>query len=140
MTDIQTKNLIIAVVDKGDALLMRKKPIGSAPYEETWYLFGCERISGQEDSMTMKDYLKKEIGIEVEVDLKSIPSAEETKPDHDGITKHFTYINLLCHYKSGVPLLPKGTEKIEWLPKDKLADYDLVPPSVKLLKGMGYMK
>jgi len=135
---MSTKELIIAVVDNGDAILMRKKPEGSAPYAETWYLFGCERMAKQDDPKTVKEYLKKEIGIEVDVDSQLIPFANETKQDHDGITKLFIYINLLCHYVSGTPKVPKGAEKVEWIPKDKLADYDLVPPSVKLLKSMGY--
>jgi hypothetical protein len=134
-----TKELIIAVVDNGNELLMRKKPAGSFPYTEMWYLFGCEHVPRQNDERTMKEYLNKEIGIEVDVDSRSIPSAQETKPDHDGVTKLFTYTNLLCHYVSGIPQIPKGAEKIEWLLIEKLAEYDLVPPSVKLLREMGYM-
>lgn len=46
---LPTKELIIAVVEKDDAILMRKKLAGSKPYEEMWYSFGCERISSQDD-------------------------------------------------------------------------------------------
>jgi len=137
---LQTKELIIAVVDNDDAILMRKKPLGSLPYTETWYLFGCERIQSQDDIKTMKEYLKSVVGIDVDIETGSISSERETKQDHDGVTKIFAYTNLLCHYLGGAPRVPSGALKIEWIPKDKLAEYDLVPPSVKLLKTMGYMK
>ena len=136
-TTLPTKEMIIAVVDKGDAILMRKKPAGSLPYRETWYLFGCERVPSKDDSTTIKEYLKNEIGIVVDVDSRSIPFAQETKADHDGVTKCFIYVNLLCHYVSGTPRLPMGAEKIEWIPKNMLSGYDLVPPSVRLLKTLG---
>jgi hypothetical protein len=68
-----TKELIIAIIEKDGSILMRKKPYGSPPYNETWYLFGCDRIPSQNDSVTIKNYLKLELGIDVLVDNKSIP-------------------------------------------------------------------
>lgn len=35
------KVLNIGVIQKEDTILMRKKPDGSLPYKETWYIFGC---------------------------------------------------------------------------------------------------
>lgn len=133
------KELIIAVVEKDSALLMRKKPAGSPPYVETWYSLGCDRIPGQDDPTTIKNYLKSEVGIDVEVDPKSIPFGTEIKEDHDGITKNFIYVNLLCHYLGGTPKIPKGAEKIEWLPKNSLGSFDIVPPSINLFKSLGYL-
>ncbi|MBI2062547.1 MAG: hypothetical protein HYT64_02575 [Candidatus Yanofskybacteria bacterium] len=142
MTDknLPTKELIIAVVEKDDAILMRKKPAGSAPYEETWYSFGCERIPTQDDPTTLKDYLKTELGIDVEVDNESIPFGAEIKKDHDGIEKNFIYINLHCKYLGGDPKIPKGAERVEWISKDKLMEYDIVPPSIKLFKTLGWLQ
>ena len=139
-TNLPTKELIIAIIEKGDSILMRKKPEGSPPYKETWYMFGCEQIPEQDDATTLKNYLKTEIGIEVEVSHESISPAFEIKQDHDSIEKKFIYIHLRCHYVSGTPIIPKGAERVEWIPKDKLKDYDLVPPSVKLLSNLSYLK
>lgn len=136
-SDFPQKKLIIAVIEKDGSILMRKKPAGSPPYKETWYLFGCEPIADQEDSITLKNYLKKELGIDVEVCNRSIPSDSEIKNDHDGILKEFTYVNLLCTYVSGQPRVPTGAEQIEWIPEATFSHYDLVPPSVKLLKTLG---
>ncbi len=37
---MKTKILNIAVIENNGKVLMRKKPDGSLPYKETWYLFG----------------------------------------------------------------------------------------------------
>lgn len=39
---MQTKVLIVGVVKNNGAILMRKKPDGSPPYKEAWYIFGAE--------------------------------------------------------------------------------------------------
>jgi hypothetical protein len=137
--NLPTKELIIAVIEKDDAILMRKKPAGSQPYDETWYSFGCERVPSQDDPTTLKDYLKSELGIDVEVSNESIPFGAEIKQDHDGINKNFIYVNLRCKYLGGEPKIPKGAEKVEWISKKELGEYDIVPPSLELFKKLGYL-
>ena len=39
---MKTKILSIGIIKNGNTILLRKKPDGSAPYKETWYLFGGE--------------------------------------------------------------------------------------------------
>lgn len=138
--NLPRKDLIIAVIEKDNSILMRKKPEGSFPYKETWYLFGCEQIPTQDNPTTIKNYLKSTIGIDVEVDNKLIPFGTEIKEDHDGITKIFTYVNIRCVYLGGEPKIPNGAERVEWVKKDELKNYDLVPPSRKLLEDIGYIK
>src|SRR5579872_1417228 len=138
-SDLPTKELIIAVIEKDGSILMRKKLQGSPPYKESWYSFVCDRIPGQDDSATIKNYLEDVLGINVEVNLKSVPFGTEIKKDHDGTEKNFIYINLLCKYISGNPKIPQGAERVEWIPKDKLNEYNIIPPAVKLLKVLGYM-
>lgn len=133
------KELIIAVIEKDDSVLMRKKPEGSLPYNETWYLFGCEPIANQDNPTTLKNYLKSELGIDVDVSNELIPPDFEVKQDHDGIEKNFIYINLRCRYLNGTPKIPKGAERVEWIPKDRLSEYDVVPPSVKLFNKLGWL-
>jgi hypothetical protein len=79
---METKELIIAVIEKDDAILMRKKPEGSPLYKETWYSFGCEKVEGQDNNQTMKDYIEDVIGIDVEISDLQIPTDGETKNDH----------------------------------------------------------
>ncbi len=134
------KELLIAIIEKDNSVLMRKKPTGSPPYNETWYLFGCEPVHSQDNLATIKNYIKHELDIDVEPINESLPPDFETKPDHDGIEKLFIYLYLRCTYISGTPKIPEGIEKVEWIPKDNLGDYDLVPPSVKILKKLRYIE
>lgn len=140
LNHLPEKTLIIAVIENDDSILMRKKPFGSEPYKETWYLFGCEPVGDQDNPTTLKSYLKNEFNVDVEVNNEQISFANEVKTDHDGIEKFFTYINMRCRYLGGTPKVPKGIERVDWVPKNKLSEYDLVPPSAKLLKGLGYIK
>lgn len=135
---MQDKKVIIAVVENENRVLLRKKPEGSPPYQETWYLFGTEEIAGEDISRTIVSYLKDEVGIETEF-VKENGKDEETKQDHDGETKHFVYTDVLCKYKSGEPRIPTGVERVEWIEKENLKNYDLVPPSVVLFKKIGYL-
>ncbi|MEK9158153.1 MAG: hypothetical protein AAB638_03160, partial [Patescibacteria group bacterium] len=92
LNNLPQKELIIAIIENDDAILMRKKPEGSEPYKETWYLFGCEPISHQDNPTTLKNYLKTEFGVDVEVSNEQVSFANEIKVDHDGVEKFFTYI------------------------------------------------
>ena len=139
-SDLPQKELLIAVVENTGSILMRKKPAGSPPYKETWYLFGCASIAGHENKETLMNYLKAELGIDVKVSDRIIPHGFEIKKDHDGVEKSFVYINFLCKYLSGEPKLPGGVEKIEWIQEGELSQYDLIPPSVELLTRLGFLK
>ncbi len=134
-----TKELLIAVIEKDDTLLMRKKPAGSPPYTETWYSFGCEKIEGQDNKQTIVQYLKDAIGVDVVIDTLKIPPAGEIKKDHDGVEKQFIYHNFLCKYVEGEPKIPAGAERVEWIQKERLHEYDIVPPSVELLTDLGFL-
>jgi hypothetical protein len=131
-----SKKLLIVVIQNGDKILMRKKPEGSLPYKETWYLFGCEAKPDQEDSLTLTRYAKEDLGIDIH-SIVPIGEDSEVKQDHDGLVKKFIYINFDSLYRGGIPKVPMGAERVEWIAKDKLREYDIVPPSVKLFKKMG---
>ena len=83
--------------------------------------------------------MKSELDIDVDVSDTLISPNFEIKEDHDGIEKNFIYINLLCNYITGIPKILQGSERVEWIPVNDLPKYDLVPPSKKLLKGIGYI-
>lgn len=136
---MQTKVLIIAVIrnDKGE-ILMRKKPAGSPPYSETWYLFGAELVAGENIEITLQNHLKAQTGINVSVEQK-VGWDTEVKADVDGLTKHFVYLDVLCHELGGTLTLTPGIERLEWIAPEHFKDYDIVPPSVKLFKALGLL-
>lgn len=135
---MQTKVLIIAVIKKGNAIFMRKKPDGSPPYKETWYLFGAEIDPGMSPDDTLKVHVKKQAGIDIAIGQK-VSWDTEIKHDLDGVKKFFVYLDIICEYAGGEPALTPGIEKLEWVEIEDLKNYELVPPSVKVFKKLGYL-
>ena len=136
---MKTRILVIGIAKKGEGVLLRKKLDGSPPYKETWYLFGNELNSeNQNPEEVLKLIFKKQTGIEIKP-LKRLGWDTETKPDHDGIITFYIYLDYLCEYISGEPVLTEGMEKLEWVAIEELANYDFVPPDRKLFKNLGYL-
>lgn len=137
---MKTKILIIAVVVKIDSILMRKKPDGSLPYKETWYLFGTELAPDGTIEDSIKEELLNKTGIEIEFD-KQLSWDTEVKKDLDGEVKQFVYLDTLCRYKSGeLKIGDNSIERLEWVSKNELNKYDIVPPSKELFKKLGFIK
>lgn len=130
--------LAIGVVRDGDRILMRKKPEGSPPYQETWYLFGAYVQEGQDFENALVQTIKEQAGIDVRI-VEKVGEDEEVKPNNEGIETKFTYVDYLCDYLGGELVAGKGIEKLEWISLRDLGDYDLVPPSVKLFRKLGYL-
>jgi len=136
---METVTLIIGLVKNGDSILLRKKPVGSKPYMETWYSFGTEFVPKQDPAQTFIEYLKNYVGITVRM-TKQLPEATEVKADRAGVVKQYEYLNFEFEYVSGEPELPEDLVKVEFVPIDQLQRLDIVPPSVKMFKQLGYLK
>lgn len=136
---MQTKILIVAIIENqnGD-ILLRKKPAGSPPYVQTWYLFGAELVGGSAADLALVEHIQKQAGVTVSI-RQRVGWDTEIKIDLDGIKKHFVYLDVICDYVSGGLVWGEGIEKLEWVPKEKLAQYDNVPPSLKVFKQLGYI-
>lgn len=137
---METKVLIVAIIenDQGD-ILLRKKPDGSPPYEQTWYIFGVELKAGEPLADTLEAHIREQVGIETSI-VKEVGWDIEVKADLDGVTKQFVYLDVLCKYDGGELALTEGIERLEWVAKDHLAEYDNVPPSVELFKKLEYIE
>ena len=135
---METKVLIVAVVKKDGAILMRKKPVGSPPYKETWYIFGATATHSvdPDDAIIAEVYGKSGITASVQ---KKISWDTEVKKDLDGIEKFFVYLDIECQYEAGNIVVAEGIEKIEWVKLKDLYRYDIVPPSKTLFKKLGYV-
>lgn len=135
---MEIKALIIAVIQKGNTILLRKKPDGSPPYNETWYLFGGELTSEKSPEEIIMASVKEQTGITIRMN-KQLSWDTEVKKDTDGVEKYFVYLDMLCDFVEGELQPGPGIEKLEWVEIDRLADYDHVPPSRILLKKLGYL-
>jgi len=137
---METHVYVIGVIKKGNTVLMRKKPDGAGPYKEPWYLFGAE-IDGdnQDPNEAIKNRVRDMTGVEIDV-KERLTWNVEAKPDPNGIEAFYVYLDIMCEYVSGELIPGEGIEKLEWIPVEKLSKYDLVPPSRKLLKRIGWLK
>ena len=135
---MQIKVLIVAVVKKDGTILMRKKPAGSPPYTETWYIFGAEATSDVDPDEAIINEVRLKSGITVKVTNK-ISWDTEVKNDLDGIEKFFVYLDVECEYESGDIIVAEGIEKIEWVKPEDLSNYDVVPPSRILFEKLGFL-
>lgn len=136
---MKTKVLIIGVVLKNDSVLMRKKPDGSLPYKETWYLFGGELTPEVTPAKAIINEVKTKTGIDIKV-MENLSWDTEVKEDLDGEEKLFIYLDTICEYVGGDLTPSEGIEKLQWVPKGELEGYDIVPPSKVLFKKLGYIK
>jgi hypothetical protein len=88
---------------------MRKKPAGSPPYKETWYIFGATATPDVSPDDAVKADVKAKAGIDITVKNK-ISWDTEIKNDLDGIKKFFVYLDVLCEYQSGELVVGEGIE------------------------------
>ena len=135
---METKALIVGIVRHGNAVLMRKKPAGSPPYTETWYIFGAALKPGINPDEAIKEQVRDQTGVEILVSER-FSWDTEVKHDLDGIEKQFVYLDVLCDYVSGDLSLSEGIEKLEFVDTTKLDEYDVVPPSVEVFKKLGWL-
>jgi 8-oxo-dGTP pyrophosphatase MutT (NUDIX family) len=130
-----TKIYIIGNIFKNNQILLRKKFVGSLPYTETWYSFGVEFVADQNPIETFITYMSDTF--EINTNLKeALPWSNEVKIDHDGLEKSFIYLQATFEHLTGDPKLPDGHEKIEFIDIDKLADLDIVPPTLQVLDSL----
>ena len=127
---MQTKILIIEVVHNANAILLRKIPAGSAPYRQTWYLFGGDFTPGTAPEAATVAIIKQQAGVEVRLN-EAITWDQEVKADLDGIVKQFIYLDAHFTFVSGEIKTGPGIERVDWVPIIQLAKYDHVPPSLK---------
>ena len=123
---------------KNDAILMRKKPDGSPPYKEMWYIFGAEATPDVPPDDAIIREVKAKAGIDITVKNK-ISWDTEVKKDLDGIEKFFVYLDVMCEYAGGELHPTADIEKLEWVKLEDLHRYDIVPPSRILFKKLGYL-
>ncbi len=136
---MELKVLVVGVIKKDNQILLRKKPDGSPPYKETWYLFSGELKNDEIPEIVIKEAVKKHTGINIRM-VKPINWDTEIKEDLDGVIKNFVYLDVECDYIDGELQKGEGIEKLEWVDIDKLAQYDIVPPSRVLFGKLGFLK
>lgn len=135
---METKVLIVAVVENEGKILMRKKPDGSPPYSETWYIFGATATPDVPVDEAVVREVKSKSGVDVLIRDRVFWDTE-VKHDLDGIEKFFVYLDVICQYAGGDLVPGPDIERLEWVDKSNLGSYDIVPPSRVLFEKLGYI-
>ncbi len=94
---------------------------------------------GENPEETFTKYVKDYLGVVISPS-KHLFWDIEIKEDHDGLKKQFIYLELETDYVSGEIRVPEELEKVEFVATNDLANLDIVPPSVKMFKRIGYLK
>lgn len=135
---MKTVLMAIAVIRKGDQVLLRKFDPAKNPYKEPWGLFGG-RLEGDGSVVEMLNReLKERWNITVGI-KEQLAWDEDQKVDHDGEEKRFIYLDALCELESGDPKPVNPNEELEWVRMDRVSEYEQNPPGVKLFKKLGYL-
>lgn len=136
---MEIKILVVGIVKNGSQVLLRKKPEGSPPYAQTWYLFGGQLTGDNTPEQAIADIVKQQAGLEIAM-MEMVGWDTEIKTDVDGVVRQFVYLDALCEYLAGEIVVGEGLEAVEWVELSQLDQYDHVPPSLKLLRRLGYIK
>ena len=131
--------MAIAVVKRGDKILLRKTDPAKNPYKEPWALFGG-RLDGDG---TVGELLNRELSERWHMTVTIVERSawdEDEKRDHDGVTKRFVYLDALCELASANEPYPENpSEELSWVALDKLSTYELNPPTATVLRKLGYI-
>lgn len=132
---MKTVLMAIAVIRKNDQVLIRKFDPAKNPYKEPWGLFGG-RLEGDG---TVVEMLNRELNERWNMTVTisdQLTWDEEQKTDHDGEEKRFIYLDALCDLGDGNPKSANPNEELLWVDRTVLHEYQLNPPSAKLLKRL----
>jgi ADP-ribose pyrophosphatase YjhB (NUDIX family) len=135
---MKTRLIVSAVIEKNRDLLFGRKKSDVGPYPNTWHLIGGGVDDGESLVDAIKREIKEETGITVEIS-RPLGFDEDYEPNKHGEITHYVFLVFLAEYVSGKIKADDDIEKLEWIPKERLADIELNKPTVKLFKKMGYL-
>lgn len=135
---MKTVLMAVAVIEKGDQILIRKFDPARNPYQEPWGLFGG-RLEGDGDVVEALNHeLQERWNVTVSI-ARRVGWDQEQKIDHDNEKKRFIYLDALCNLETGDPKSTNPNEELKWVSITDLHNYELNPPSTNLLKDLGFI-
>jgi 8-oxo-dGTP diphosphatase len=129
----------VAVITKGDKVLLGRKPKDVGPYPNTWIIPGGGIHLGQE---TTEEALIREIheetGIEI-VDIAPLMFSTDTEPDKHGIPTYFIHLVYTAKYKSGEVHAQDDVARLQWIPISDIPKITVARPSVLTFRTLGWL-
>jgi ADP-ribose pyrophosphatase YjhB (NUDIX family) len=130
--------MAVAVIKKDNQILIRKFDSAKNPYQEPWGLFGGRLEGDGNVAEALNRELQKRWNMTVSID-KRTGWDQEQKIDYDNEEKRFIYLDALCSLEAGDPKSTNPNEELAWINVADLHNYELNPPSAKLLKELGFI-
>ena len=136
---MQSSIAVIAVIRKGDAILLGRKAPGTGPYPDTWHLIGGRVDLADEtcDEAIVRE-IREETCLEVK-GLRRVAWDEDVEPDKHGTPTRYVFLDYECAYADGEPKADDDLHTLEWVPVEKLGEYDLNCPTKRLLEKLGLL-
>lgn len=139
---MDTVVMAIAVIRKGDRVLIRKFDPARNPYKDKgdWGLVGATLIDHEITLDEVNKGLKERWNITVII-KEHLAQSEEEKVDYDGKKKRFIYRYVLCELATGEPWpVANPNEELRWPRLGKeLAAYSLNPPTLRIFNKLHYL-
>ena len=134
---MKTRNCSVAVIERDGKILMGNKASGVGPYPDTWRLPGGGIEEGESPEDTVKREVNEEVGLIV-TEVDGLGIYEDEEPDKKGEMTHYVF-NMFKVSFSGEDKVSEEFPEIKWIEIDKLSEYPLARPSIKLFKDLGYL-
>lgn len=128
-----------AVIQRGDQILLGRKPKDIGPYPNTWVIpGGGVHLEGESLEEGMRREIMEETGMTVGP-LEPLFFDEDIEPDKNGKQTHYLYVTYKTEYVSGTIRPGDDVAKLEWVNIADLKNLPLPRPSLKLFKRLGWL-
>ena len=155
---MNTRYIVAAIIQKGDQIIIGKKPKGQPPYPDVWQIPGggvedkqkaIELISVElYDDIYFHNELKREVREELGIEIANIhcivpqyrskPREGETKNKHGELT-HYVFLEYLCDYVNGKIKAADDLAEAKWIAKSELKNISVTPPSAEMYRELGWI-
>ncbi len=130
---------VVAVITKGDHVLLGKKPKDVGPYANTWIIPGGGINFGEE---TVEEALHREIREEAGITIKNIKPLifmTDNEPNKHGEMTYFVHLVYTADYDSGEIHADDDVAYLEWVPIKKIPSLTVARPSITTFKKLGWL-
>lgn len=131
---------VVAVITKGNKVLLGRKPKDVGPYPNTWIIPGGGVKLGEE---TAEEALVREIHEETGLEIKTIKPLifiPDNEPNKKGIMTYFIHLVYTAEYASGVAMAGDDVTELKWFPIKDIPKITVARPSITTFRTLGWLK
>lgn len=130
---------VVAVITKGDKVLLGRKPKNVGPYPNTWIVPGGGINLGEE---TAEEALIREIHEEAGIEIKNIKPLlfiSNNEPNKKRIMTYFIHLVYTAEYASGEVKAQDDVAELKWIPIKDIPKITVARPSITTFKTLGWL-